>query len=51
MIYELLDGLAVEGLTKSPVPASASLATNGNHIDTIANGNHSNGDVPAVATA
>jgi hypothetical protein len=51
VIYELLDGLAVEGLTKSPIPASATLATNGNHMDTVANGNYSNGDGKAVATA
>jgi methylenetetrahydrofolate reductase (NADPH) len=52
VIYELLDGLAVEGLTNSPIPASVTPATNGNHTEPVANGNgHSNGVDQAVATA
>lgn len=51
-IYELFDGLAVEGLTKSPVPAHAAPATNGKHAESVTNGlSNGNGAVPAVATA
>ena len=52
-IYELFDGLAVKGLTKSPTPVSATPATNGNHAESAANGDLSNGNgvSHAVATA
>ncbi|KAH8172815.1 methylenetetrahydrofolate reductase domain-containing protein [Sarocladium implicatum] len=51
VIYELLDGLALEGLTKSPIPGAATPAANG-HFESLTNGDSlSNGASQPIATA
>lgn len=50
VIYELFEGLALEGLTKSPIPTAATPAANG-HSESISNGNGLSNGVSQPITA